>query len=176
MLACFTALVAEFAPTSNKVGQGFAVFFLFAFVTFYGSCVDAVSWIYCSEIFPTHARARGFSLSVAGFLGTAIVFTQPAPTAFAHIGWKYYLIFIIISFVFAPIFWYFSPETKGISLEKIGALFGDEVAVHPTHGTLGDLEKTDQLSFKRNKETVGKLEEVEQVEQAEQMENLTVIK
>ena len=128
MLTCFAALVADFAGSTNKVGQGFAVFLLFAFVTFYGSCVDVVSWIYCSEIFPTHARARGFSLSVAGFLASAILFTQPAPVAFTSIGWKYYLVFIIISFVGAPIFWHFSPETKGLSLEEIGALFGDEVA------------------------------------------------
>lgn len=164
MLSCFTALVAEFASTSNKVGQGFAVFFLFAFVTFYGSCVDAVSWIYCAEIFPTHARARGFALSVAGFLGTAIAFTQPAATAFTNIGWKYYLVFISLSFVFAPVFWYFSPETKGLSLEEIGALFGDEIADHTGGGAFGDLEKTDRMTPKASREDVKGVEQLEQTE------------
>lgn len=163
MLACFTALVAEFATTSNKIGQGFAVFFLFAFVTFYGSCVDVVSWVYCSEIFPTHARARGFSLSVAGFLATAILFTQLAPIAFTSIGWKYYLVFIIISFIGAPVFWYVSPETKGISLEEIPTLFGDEVASHTAGVRTEDPEKGGQVgdSYHGNAAEVEKIEQVE---------------
>jgi hypothetical protein len=37
-------MVARFAGTDNKTGQGVAVFFLFSFVGFYGGCVDAVSW------------------------------------------------------------------------------------------------------------------------------------
>jgi MFS family permease len=160
MLSCFTALVAEFAGTDNKVGQGFAVFFLFAFVTCYGSCVDVVSWIYCSEIFPTHARARGFSLSVAGFLATAIVFTQPAAVAFTNIGWRYYLVFIIISFVGAPVFWYFSPETKGVSLEEIATLFGDEVASQTVRGALEDIEKDSQ----EEKAVIPQVEHIDQSE------------
>lgn len=59
-------MLARFSGTSNTVGLGFGVFFLFAFVTFYGSCVDAISYIYCSEIFPTSLRAEGVSFSVMG--------------------------------------------------------------------------------------------------------------
>ena len=97
MLSLFTAMVARFAGTENTIGQGFAVFFLFAFVGFYGGCVDAVSWIYCAEVFPTHARARGFSISVATFLSAALVYTQCAPLAFDNIGWKFYLVFILVT-------------------------------------------------------------------------------
>lgn len=128
MVICFTAMVATFSGTDNKVGNGFGVFFLFAFVGFYGGCVDAVSWIYCSEVFPMHARARGFAFSVATFLGTALVFTQSAPIAFTNIGWKFYIVFIIISFIGAPVLYFKCPETKGLSLEEIAAIFGDEVA------------------------------------------------
>ncbi|KAK5165368.1 uncharacterized protein LTR77_008897 [Saxophila tyrrhenica] len=133
-LSLFTAMVAEFAESENKVGQGFAVFFLFAFVGFYGGCVDAVSWIYCSEIFPTHARARGFSISVATFLGAALVYTQVAPIAFAQVDWKFYLLFILVTAVGTPIFMHYSPETKGLALEEISELFGDQVAVHLSNG------------------------------------------
>ena len=37
-------MVARFADSTNKAGQGVAVFFLFSFVGFYGGCIDAVSW------------------------------------------------------------------------------------------------------------------------------------
>jgi sugar porter (SP) family MFS transporter len=66
MVCCEAAMVATFQGTSNKVGNGFGVFFLFCFVTFYGSCVDCISYVYCSEIFPTTLRAQGIGFSVIG--------------------------------------------------------------------------------------------------------------
>lgn len=66
MLACEAAMLAQFGGTTNSVGLGFGVFFLFAFVTFYGSCVDAISYVYCAEIFPTSLRAEGVSFSIVG--------------------------------------------------------------------------------------------------------------
>jgi len=48
------------------------------------------------------------------------------------VGWKYYLLFIILTTINIPLVWYFFPETKGLSLEEIGLQFGDEVAAHLT--------------------------------------------
>lgn len=48
MLSCLTAMIAEFSHTTNKVGNSFAIVFLFGFVFFYGLCLDATSYIYCS--------------------------------------------------------------------------------------------------------------------------------
>lgn len=72
MMTVYTALVASYSGTSNKVGQGVAVAFLYLFVTFYASCVDAVSYVYCSEIFPTELRAAGMSASVATLFATTL--------------------------------------------------------------------------------------------------------
>jgi Sugar (and other) transporter len=68
------------------------------------------------------------------FLST-IAYLEAAPTAFAQIGWKYYLLFIILTAINIPLVWCFFPETKGLSLEEIGERFGDEVVVHLTHIT-----------------------------------------
>lgn len=65
------------------------------------------------------------------FLST-IAYLGAAPTAFANIGWKYYLLFIILTAVNIPLLIYFFPETKGLSLEEIGEKFGDEVVIHLT--------------------------------------------
>lgn len=59
-------MVAEFSGTANKIGNGFGVSFFFVFITIYGSCVDAISYVYVSELFPTYMRARGLSLAVLG--------------------------------------------------------------------------------------------------------------
>jgi hypothetical protein len=57
-----------------------------------------------------------------------LVYTQSAPTAFAHVGWQFYLVFILVPICGAPVMYFFSPETKGLSLEEVGALFGDEIS------------------------------------------------
>lgn len=48
--------------------------------------------------------------------------------AFSQIGWKYFLVFITISPFLVALMWIFAPETKGKTLEEIGALFGDKLA------------------------------------------------
>lgn len=65
------------------------------------------------------------------FLST-IAYLEAAPTAFAQVGWKYYLLFIILTVINIPLIWYYFPETKGLSLEEIGEKFGDEVVLHLT--------------------------------------------
>ncbi|CAL5874791.1 uncharacterized protein PFLUO_LOCUS9093 [Penicillium psychrofluorescens] len=132
-------MVAQYGNGPNKVGNGFGVLFLFLFVTFYGGCVDAISYVYCSELFPTNLRAQGMGFSVMGLFAMTLLYTQTAPVAFDSVGWRFYLVFIIVPFVGVPFLWFGCPETKGMTLEEIGALFGDTVA---TDVVAGD-EKTD---------------------------------
>jgi hypothetical protein len=77
MVACEAAMVARYGGTSNAIGNGFGVLFLFLFVTFYGSCVDAITYVYCSELFPTNLRAQGVALSVMGLFAMTLSKHQP---------------------------------------------------------------------------------------------------
>jgi MFS family permease len=132
-LCGFTAIIANFAGTSSKIGNGFGVFFLYLFVFFYGGSMDASSYVYCAEIFPTSVRAQGVSFSVSGLFIMTLVYTQTAPTAFATIGWKFYLVFILLPWIGVAIFLKYLPETKGLTLEEIGTIFGDDAVAMPGH-------------------------------------------
>lgn len=73
--------------------------------------------------------------SIAGYWIAQIVYLQVSPTAFSEVGWKFYLVFLIGIFAFViPTFWYF-PETKGVPLEQISALFGDEAVDFGLYGS-----------------------------------------
>ena len=98
----------------------------------YGGCLDATSYVFCAEIFPTHIRAKGLGFGISILFLTVIAYLEAAPTAFAQVGWKYYLLFIILTAINIPIIYSLFPETKGLSLEEIGEKFGDEVAVYIT--------------------------------------------
>lgn len=118
-------MVTEFSGTSNKIGNSFGVFFLYLFVTFFGGSMDASSYVYYAEIFPI--RAQGVGVSVSGLFIMTLIYTQAAPVAFANVGWKYYLVFIIISWFGVILMEMFCPETAGLSLEEIDELFGDRI-------------------------------------------------
>jgi len=144
-ISCLTAMLAQFSGTGNRVGNGFGVFFLFLYEFFYGGFIDAISFIYVTEIFPSAIRAQGVGLSLCAYMLGTLVYTQVAPTANITIGWRYFLVFITVPAAGAACIWYFAPETKGLSLEEVAAQFGDEVAVDLTHMTA---EKRQQIDRK----------------------------
>lgn len=128
-VVCETAIIAKYSGTADRIGNGFGVLFIFIFITFYACCVDAISYVYCAELFPTRLRAQGIAACIMGLYATTLVYTQIAPIAFGQVGWKYYLVFIIVPLLGTPLMWLTFPETKGLSLEEVGGLFGDEVVV-----------------------------------------------
>jgi MFS family permease len=132
--ACLTveaALVAGYATSAddlanpNRTALRAAVSMLFLYIFWFEITLDGGQFVYMGEIFPTHLRAKGISLGMAGLCATNIVWLQVAPLAFETIKWKFYLCFIIPSFLCGiTIIWWF-PDTKGIPLESIAAIFGD---------------------------------------------------
>ncbi|KAF2418476.1 MFS general substrate transporter [Tothia fuscella] len=127
------AMVATYAAEgTNKVGLGVGVAAFYIFLAFYSVGVDVAGVVFYSELFPNHIRAKGICLSIATIALTDLVYLQATATAFANIGWRFYLVFIIISGVGTVVSYFYLPETKGIPLEEMAKLFGDpdEVMVY----------------------------------------------
>ena len=83
---CLVALIIEIAMLAeyvtvanpNQAGAKVAVFAIMFFVFFYGLFIDAASFIYSSEIYPTNIRSRGMALSTTTyFLACIVSCTQP---------------------------------------------------------------------------------------------------
>ncbi|CCH43704.1 Hexose transporter 2 [Wickerhamomyces ciferrii] len=118
-------VLALFSESKNMAGNRSAVFLLYFRLTFYGTFLDATTYVYATEIWPTHLRGIGSSLSFLGMFISMLAYITPVTTALENIKWKFYVIFICLTAVNSVIvFWYF-PETKNLTLEEIGALFGD---------------------------------------------------
>jgi hypothetical protein len=50
--------------------------------------------------------------SLAGTFLSTLVYVEAAPTALANIKWKYYIIFVCLTFVNILIFYFWCPEVK----------------------------------------------------------------
>ncbi len=63
---------------------------------------------------------------------SSILWLQSAPQAFATIGWKFYILLIVIGAIATVVVLLYFPKTIHKPLEEVAALFGDEdlVAVY----------------------------------------------
>lgn len=109
---------------NHSVGiAGIAATFVFSW--FFSWSYGPVSWIYQSEIFPLHLRAKGASIATMTNWACNVAIAQATPVAFKSIGWKYFLVFACCNIANATGAYFLFPETKGRTLEEIAVLFGD---------------------------------------------------
>ncbi|KAF2015641.1 MFS general substrate transporter [Aaosphaeria arxii CBS 175.79] len=125
-LAIEAAIVATYAAEgTNKAALAAGVAMFYLFLAVYSMGVDVAGVVFYSELFPNHIRAKGVCLSMATVALTDLVYLQATTTAFANIGWRFYLVFIIICALGTALFAFLLPETKGIPLEEMARIFGD---------------------------------------------------
>lgn len=97
----------------------------YIFVAFYGFTWAPVGWIYISEVFPMHFRARGVGLSAATNWIFNFALAYFVPPAFRNIAWKTYIIFGVFCFVGVAHAFVSFPETNGWTLEEIDGIWDD---------------------------------------------------
>lgn len=96
---------------------------------FFGYSWGPIPWMYPPEIMPLAFRAKGASLSTATNWLFNWAIGEATPILQETIKWRLYpmhAFFCACSFV---VVYFGYPETAGVPLEEIGALFGDEINV-----------------------------------------------
>ncbi|KAJ3541040.1 hypothetical protein NM208_g4787 [Fusarium decemcellulare] len=141
-IAIEAAIIAVYGGTTNRAALSGGVFILFCYITTFAGFCDTTLYVYCSEIFPTHIRSKGMAWSIAIFMLSTVPFLESSTVGFATIGWKYYIMFIVFSVLCPAALHIFCPETRGLALEEVNELFGDDVAVQVTNLSQ---EERDQL-------------------------------
>ena len=117
------------APSSGAHWAFVALTWGFNFVFFVTS--GPLSWAVPAELFGTALRMKGVSVAAMVSFAFNTMVGQVTPIAVAAIGWKYYVVFVVCNFVNGAVFWAFLPETKGLSLEDMDALFRDSPTFVP---------------------------------------------
>lgn len=90
-----------------------------------------MSWIIPAEIFNTATRVKGISLATMVSFAFNTMIGQVTPVALKAIGWKYYILFIVCDVTNAVFFYFFLPETKGVTLEAMNDLFENSPILIP---------------------------------------------
>lgn len=96
-------------------------------VSFFSIGLGPITWVYTSEIFPMRLRAQGSSLAVSvNRLVSGVVSMSFLSIAKAISYGGLFFIFSGMMVTGSIFFYFFLPETKGKSLEDIGAIFEDD--------------------------------------------------
>lgn len=82
-LVGLTIITKYFVETNstNKVGLGFGIFFIFLYVVFYSTFIDSEQYVIVSETFPIEFRTIGVALSLFSQTAAAALFVGVAPVS-----------------------------------------------------------------------------------------------
>ncbi|KAI0067207.1 general substrate transporter [Artomyces pyxidatus] len=128
LFSVLAAIIASYPPEdgmTNFAAQraGIAMIFLMSIV--FSLSFGPVSWVLASEVFPTQTRALGTSVATCANWAFNVMLSEVSPIGMANIGWKFYILFIVLNTIDFLVIALFFPETKGRSLEEMAEVFGD---------------------------------------------------
>ncbi|KAJ6187013.1 hypothetical protein N7519_001921 [Penicillium mononematosum] len=138
----------------------FALVCIFLFASFFQFGWGPVCWIYVSEIPTARLRSLNVSFGAATQWLFNFVVARAVPNMLATVGahgYGTYIIFSCFCFSMCVFVWFFIPETKGLSLEKMDELFGVTQLVENKNadaerGSIGEGDKASQAHVERVKE------------------------
>jgi MFS family permease len=122
-----TGALSDAYPTATNFNRGAAiacVVFIYMSMMAYSGAMRPVTWIYASEIFPTHLRNKGVNINQAGQQITTLWINQAWPVMFGNVVHNAYWMLVGINLIGLILLLFRWPETKGISLEHLDRLQG----------------------------------------------------
>ncbi|KAL4079104.1 general substrate transporter [Scleroderma citrinum] len=108
----------------HSAAAWFAVICIYTFTAAYGTSIGPIGWVLPSEVFPLSMRSKGVSLATASNWVNNFVIGLTTPPMMESSAAATFLLFATACF--AAYIWstYLVPETAGISLEEMDAVFG----------------------------------------------------
>lgn len=107
------------------------ILLIYTAITIYNLSWGPLPWPLTAEFFPTRLRSPGVSLAVASQWASNFVWSSSTPYILRDLGWATFLLFGVLDLGIAAVIWVYLPETRGLSLEGVQAVFdGDRGVGH----------------------------------------------
>ncbi|KAJ5562293.1 hypothetical protein N7461_001054 [Penicillium sp. DV-2018c] len=132
------SLISYFIYIDIRATRALTVILVMVYNAAFGASWGPIPWLYPPEILPLSIRAKGASLSTASNWAFNWLVGEVTPILQEIIKWRLYLVhafFCACSFVLV---YFLYPETSGVRLEDMDALFGDASTTMPTPVTQGE--------------------------------------
>jgi len=121
--ACLAGVSGVFFTQSHR---SYLLWLLVGYIAFFAISQGAVIWVYISEVFPNRVRAKGQALGSSShwIMNALIAYTFPQLAKSS--GAYPFVLFAIMMVVQFFVVLFFSPETKGVTLEQMQHRLGIE--------------------------------------------------
>jgi hypothetical protein len=126
LIGAFVKVQSSTATSSDGSLSGTsyaAAVFIFVFAVSFCFSWAGVPWVICSEIYPLRVRGLCMSICVATHWLFNFVIARSTPYMISNIGFGTYFVFAACTTLAVPFVWFIIPETKGMKLEEVDALF-----------------------------------------------------
>ena len=125
-----TTLSGLYASRGEEgLGIGVVVVLFFYDAVFNIAC-NPLIYCYMAEILPFYMRAKATAVAVSWSSALLVSNSYVNSIALDSIGWRYYLVYLGLLWLWLTNIYFFYPETKGIVLEGVAVQFeGDKAAV-----------------------------------------------
>ncbi|KAH9871556.1 hypothetical protein J1614_005811 [Plenodomus biglobosus] len=144
-LFILSSLTTAFPDNTNRSAAIVEVAMLFIVGLTYCWSNGPIPPAIASEIFPQEVRDKAFGFSLLGQTVCLLALTQPWPKFSSDVGGKSYWLLAGLNAALWVSVYFILPETKGISLERMGTIFGEVDAVEAGE-MQSDLKKTELMS------------------------------
>ncbi|EEU33403.1 uncharacterized protein NECHADRAFT_56714 [Fusarium vanettenii 77-13-4] len=124
----WTIASARFHETGASAAGIAVMALIFLYGAFYNIGMSPLAVAYSVEVLPYSIRAKGMATYIFSTKAAVFVNQYVNPIGLDSIGWKYYLVYVVILAVESFIAYGWFIETKGKSLEEIAVLFDKEQA------------------------------------------------
>ncbi|KAL4876241.1 MFS transporter [Aspergillus karnatakaensis] len=141
IFSCWTAASAVFANSTDADGENgnnsaatAVVALIFIYYAFYNLMMP-LQYLYVSEVFPFLQRSKGIAIMQLSNKGGTGFNQFVNPIGIEDLGWKYYLVYVVILAAETAVIWLLYPETRGVSLEEVAVVMeGDAARVERVEG------------------------------------------
>lgn len=126
MCLCMTVLTITTSFGDASKGLSIvSVVFIWLFNMFYPIGFSGANFLYCTEVAPMRLRVAMSSASTANKWLWNFIVVMITPVALDTIGWRYYIVYAVISACIPITVYFFYPETMGRNLEALNNVFRD---------------------------------------------------
>ncbi|CAG8313525.1 unnamed protein product [Penicillium nalgiovense] len=125
MSVCMIVLAITNSFKDNRNASIVSAVFIFLFNSFYPVGFLGGNFLYCTEVAPMRLRVAMSAISTGNHWLWNFVVVMITPVALDTIGYKYYIVYAVISACIPIVVYFFYPETMNRNLEALNHVFRD---------------------------------------------------
>ena len=111
-------------PQAKTVAGWIAIVCVYVYAAFFSFAWNGVVWVYCAEIFPARIKELAACLTVSTQWVSQFAIARASPVMLSRWKGGFFFFFAAWIAIMGTAIWWFVPETKGRSLERMDEVFG----------------------------------------------------